>query len=83
MCSAEALIRWRHPTKGLILPDQFIPFAEETGAIINIGEWMIEAACKEAVKWPSSVKVAISFGRTTAQPDQTQYQLSLMHWLRI
>ena len=60
MCSAEALIRWRHPTKGLILPDQFIPFAEETGAIINIGEWMIEAACKEAVKWPSSVKVAIN-----------------------
>lgn len=60
MCSAEALIRWRHPSKGLILPDQFIPFAEETGAIINIGEWMIEAACKEAIKWPSSVKVAIN-----------------------
>ena len=59
-CSAEALIRWRHPTKGLILPDQFIPFAEETGAIVNIGEWMIEAACKEAVKWPSSVKVAVN-----------------------
>ena len=60
MCSAEALIRWRHPTKGLIFPDQFIPFAEESGAIINIGEWMIEAACKEAVKWPSSVKVAVN-----------------------
>ena len=60
MCSAEALIRWRHPTKGLILPDQFIPFAEETGAIVNIGEWVIEAACKEAVKWPSSVKVAVN-----------------------
>jgi len=60
MCGAEALIRWRHPTKGLILPDQFIPFAEESGAIINIGEWMIEAACKEAVKWPSSVKVAVN-----------------------
>ena len=60
MCSAEALIRWRHPTKGLILPDQFIPFAEESGAIVNIGEWMLEAACKEAVKWPSSVKVAVN-----------------------
>ena len=60
MCSAEALIRWRHPTKGLILPDQFIPFAEQSGAIINIGEWMLEAACKEAVKWPSSVKVAVN-----------------------
>lgn len=60
MCGAEALIRWRHPTKGLILPDQFIPFAEESGAIINIGEWMIEAACKEAVKWPPSVKVAVN-----------------------
>ena len=60
MCTAEALIRWRHPTKGLIFPDQFIPFAEESGAIVNIGEWMIQAACKEAVKWPASVKVAVN-----------------------
>ena len=60
MCSAEALIRWRHPTKGLISPDHFIPFAEESGAILNIGEWVFQTACKEAAKWPSSVKVAVN-----------------------
>jgi diguanylate cyclase (GGDEF)-like protein len=60
MCSAEALIRWRHPTKGLISPDHFIPFAEESGAILNIGEWIIQAACREAAKWPSWVKVAVN-----------------------
>ncbi len=60
MRGAEALIRWRHPEKGLIPPDQFIPLAEESGTILQIGEWVLEAACKEAVKWPSSVKVAVN-----------------------
>jgi diguanylate cyclase (GGDEF)-like protein len=60
MCSAEALIRWRHPEKGLISPDQFIPLAEESGTIIQIGEWVLQAACKEAAKWPSFVKVAVN-----------------------
>jgi diguanylate cyclase (GGDEF)-like protein len=60
MCSAEALIRWRHPKRGLIPPDQFIPLAEESGIIVQIGEWVLQAVCKEAVKWPSSVKVAVN-----------------------
>ena len=60
MCSAEALIRWRHPKNGLIPPDRFIPFAEETGLILKIGEWVLQKACLEAVKWPSSMKVAVN-----------------------
>ncbi len=60
MCSAEALIRWRHPERGLIAPDQFIPFAEETGLILKIGEWALQTACEEAAKWPSSMKVAVN-----------------------
>jgi len=60
MRGAEALIRWRHPERGLIPPDQFIPLAEESGTILQIGEWVLEAACKEAVKWPSAVKVAVN-----------------------
>jgi diguanylate cyclase (GGDEF)-like protein len=60
MRSAEALVRWRHPSRGLIGPDQFISFAEETGLILRIGEWVIQAACEEAAKWPSSVKVAVN-----------------------
>jgi predicted signal transduction protein with EAL and GGDEF domain len=60
VCGAEALIRWRHPTKGLIFPDRFIPLAEETGMITQIGEWLFQTACIEAVRWPSDIKVAIN-----------------------
>jgi diguanylate cyclase (GGDEF)-like protein len=60
MRSAEALIRWRHPVKGYIPPDRFIPLAEETGTILQIGEWVLQAACKEAANWPPQVKVAVN-----------------------
>jgi diguanylate cyclase (GGDEF)-like protein/PAS domain S-box-containing protein len=73
ICSAEALIRWRHPTKGLIFPDLFIPLAEETGLITQIGEWVLHTACAEAATWPADVKVAVNLSlvqfRKTNLPD--------------
>jgi diguanylate cyclase (GGDEF)-like protein/PAS domain S-box-containing protein len=60
ICGAEALIRWRHPTKGIILPDQFIPLAEETGMITQMGEWLLQTACADAAAWPVDIKVAIN-----------------------
>jgi diguanylate cyclase (GGDEF)-like protein len=56
----EALLRWHHPTKGLISPDQFIPLAEETGIIVPIGEWVLRQACAAAANWPVELKVAVN-----------------------
>jgi diguanylate cyclase (GGDEF)-like protein/PAS domain S-box-containing protein len=60
ICSVEALVRWRHPTKGLLFPDLFIPLAEETGLIAQIGEWVLRKACADAAKWPDDIKVAVN-----------------------
>lgn len=49
---AEALLRWHHPEQQMIMPDQFIGLAEETGLILGLGEWVLHAACKQAAKWP-------------------------------
>ncbi|OLO27856.1 hypothetical protein BTR23_19360 [Alkalihalophilus pseudofirmus] len=64
MIGVEALIRWLHPTKGLISPAEFIPVAEETGLIIPIGEWVLNRACKHINEWKSlginNVKMSVN-----------------------
>jgi diguanylate cyclase (GGDEF)-like protein len=56
----EALIRWRHPERGMISPVEFIPIAEETGLINEIGEWVLAKACAEAATWPDAISVAVN-----------------------
>jgi diguanylate cyclase (GGDEF)-like protein/PAS domain S-box-containing protein len=59
-CAFEALVRWRHPRRGLISPQEFIPLAEETGLIIPLGEWVLQQAFADAVTWPASMRIAIN-----------------------
>lgn len=66
--AAEALLRWRHPTRGVIQPSSFIPLAEETGLMIPLGEWVVREACRQASAWQTShgspIRVAVNLSAT-------------------
>jgi predicted signal transduction protein with EAL and GGDEF domain len=56
----EALVRWRHPARGMISPADFVPIAEDTGLINQLGEWVLTTACKEAATWPDPLRLAVN-----------------------
>ncbi|HEY6869378.1 MAG TPA: EAL domain-containing protein, partial [Novosphingobium sp.] len=56
----EALLRWQHPERGLLLPDSFIPLAEEVGLIDVLGQFVLLSACRAAAEWPSHIRVAVN-----------------------
>ena len=60
VCGFEALMRWRHPERGLVPPGAFISVAEEIGLIVPLGAWALKAACTEAMRWPDGIKVAVN-----------------------
>ncbi len=65
----EALVRWRDPVRGLVLPSDFLPLAEKTGLIVPLGAWVLRRACADAAKWPFDLKVAVNL--SAAQLSQS------------
>lgn len=69
----EALLRWRHPARGLVSPAEFIPIAEETGLIVELGEWALRRACRDALSWPPHIRVAVNLSpRQFQQKELTE-----------
>ena len=70
----EALLRWRHPTRGEILPLDFIPLAEDTGSILPIGEWVLRTACQEAATWRQPLTLAVNLSGADQQHQLCPYR---------
>src|SRR5690606_22506079 len=68
LIGVEALLRWNHPERGLIGPAEFLPIAEENGLIYDIGEWVLNEACQEAVRWSKQglgdLRIAVNISPT-------------------
>jgi diguanylate cyclase (GGDEF)-like protein len=74
----EVLLRWRHPTRGFVSPSEFIPIAEKTGFIMELGEWVLRRACAEAASWRNPLRIAVNVAAqqlADSRLPQTVYQI--------
>jgi len=82
---AEALIRWFHPQRGMVSPLEFIPIAEESGLILPLGNWIVEEACQQLVRWsqnPTTARLVIAINVSARQFQQQQFVMQLLSILQ-
>lgn len=82
---AEALIRWFHPQRGMVSPLDFIPIAEESGLILPLGNWIVEEACQQLVRWsqnPATARLVIAINVSARQFQQQQFVMQLLTALK-
>jgi diguanylate cyclase (GGDEF)-like protein len=84
--AVEALVRWEHPRRGMVMPDQFIPIAEETGVIVDLGHWVLQEACRQLAEWrarcPGAADLLVTVNVSKAQliaPDFVEKVLETVH----
>ncbi len=85
MLGVEALLRWQHPTRGLVCPDEFIPQAEESGLILPLGQWVIEKACAQLALWavkPETERLSISVNVSARQFRHTEFVEGVLQLIR-
>ncbi len=78
----EALLRWNHPERGLVTPDQFIPVAEDTGQIVPIGSWVLDQACRQLTHWPEQIYMSVNLSAVqivAGLVDEVEHQLNEHH----
>ncbi|MBU3021651.1 EAL domain-containing protein [Aestuariibacter sp. A3R04] len=80
---AEALIRWQHPEKGLIRPDEFIPLAEESGLIFDISNWVFEQVCDDAIQWRRDLCPTLQLSINTSPSHYFSANPDIMDWLTV
>jgi len=83
ICGLEALLRWRHPERGLLPPAEFIPVAEEAGFIGTLGEWVLRKACEDAAGWPVYIGLAVNISPSQCNAALTQTIMSALAMSRL
>ena len=75
ICGFEALVRWQHPLRGLVMPGEFIPVAEDSGSIAKIDEWVLMEACRQASSWNETVRIAVNVSAAQFRRENLEQQV--------